>query len=125
MDYNKIIIVLVFLLVVVIAGGVFFIFNNNASSNNSTINSTNNISIPASNNSSNISVEHVNTEDAARQSTSNTHLVMGQDGYYYIMDDNGNILENLGPSKKHYPNNPAAVDYPDAESAYPYMQRKL
>ena len=43
-----------------------------------------------------------------------THVVMGEDGYYALLDEDGNPLENLGPSKKFYPDNPNAVDYPDA-----------
>ena len=117
MDYNKIIIILVALLLIVIVGGVFFVSSNNAPANN--VNNT-----VVNNTSSNISVEQVNTEEVSSQS-SNTHLVIAQDGHYYICDDNGNILQNLGPSKKYYPNDPSAVDYPDAESYYPYMQNQL
>lgn len=121
MDYNKIILILVVLLVIILACGVFVIFNNNAS--------TNNVNNSLSNNtSSNISVEKVNTEEVSGQSSqsnSNTHLVIAEDGHYYRCDDNGKILEKLGPSKKYYPNDPSAVDYPEAESYYPYKQRQL
>lgn len=118
MDYNKIIIILVVIFVIVLVCGVFIIFNNNAS--------TDNVNNSISNNtSSNIDVEKVNTEEVSGQSNSNTHLVMAEDGHYYICDDNGKILEKLGPSKKYYPNDPSAVEYPDAESYYPYKQRQL
>lgn len=55
--------------------------------------------------------------------TSSTHTVMGEDGYYFVVDDDGNILENLGPSKKYYPNNPNSVDYPDAEPSGRYIDK--
>ena len=45
---------------------------------------------------------------------------MGEDGYYYTVDDNGNILENLGPSSKHYPN---GVYYPNAEPSSKYIDK--
>ena len=122
MDYNKIIIILVVALIIVLASGIFFIFNNNVPADN--VNNTTGNNTSSSNVSSNIAVEKVNTEEVSGQSSSNTHLIMGEDGYYFICDDNGNILENLGPSKKHYPNNPSAVDYPDAEPAYNYINKK-
>lgn len=122
MDYNKIIIILVVALIIVLASGIFFIYNNNVPADN--VNNTTGNNTSSSNVSSNISVEKVNTEEFSGQSSSNTHLIMGEDGYYFICDDNGNILENLGPSKKHYPNNPSAVDYPDAEPAYNYINKK-
>ncbi|WP_407424067.1 Ig-like domain-containing protein [Methanobrevibacter sp.] len=55
--------------------------------------------------------------------TSTTHTIMGEDGYYYTVDDNGKILENLGPSKKYYPNNPKSVDYPNAEPGSKYIDK--
>ena len=54
-----------------------------------------------------------------------THVVMGEDGYYALIDDNGNILQNLGPSKKYYPDNPNAVDYPDAEPMGKYIDKSM
>ncbi len=124
MNYNNIIIILAVLLVIIVAGGIFFVFNNNHSSNNSPANANNSVN---SNISSESHVEQVNTEDAESQSNtnSNTHLVMGEDGYYYTCDDDGNILESVGPSKKYYPDDPSAVDHPEAESYYPYMQHQL
>ena len=123
MDYNKIIIILVVALIIVLASGIFFIFNNNVPADN--VNNTTGNNTSSSNVSSNITVEKVNTEEVSGQSSSsNTHLIMGEDGYYFICDDNGNILENLGPSKKYYPNNPSAVDYPDAEPANRYIKKK-
>jgi len=68
-------------------------------------------------------VEATHVSDTSVQSGSNTHIVMGEDGYYARIDDNGNILENLGPSKKYYPNDPNAVDYPDAESMGKYIDK--
>ncbi|MBR6023612.1 MAG: hypothetical protein IK044_01445 [Methanobrevibacter sp.] len=118
MDYNKIILILAVLLVILLVGGIFVIFNNNAS----TVNVNDSI---ANNTSSSIDVEQITTEEASSQSDSNTHLVIAEDGHYYICDDNGKILEKLGPSKKYYPNDPAAVEYPDAESYYPYKQKAL
>jgi hypothetical protein len=56
-------------------------------------------------------------------SGSGTHTIMGEDGYYYVIDDNGNFLENLGPSKKYYPDNPNSVDYPDAEPGSLYIDK--
>ena len=54
-----------------------------------------------------------------------THVVMGEDGYYALVDDNGNILQNLGPSKQYYPDNPNAVDYPDAEPMGKYIDKSM
>ena len=54
---------------------------------------------------------------------SSTHTIMGEDGYYYVVDDNGNILESLGPSTKYYPNNPNSVNYPNAESGALYIDK--
>ena len=122
MDYNKIIIILVVAFIIVLASGIFFIFNNNVPADN--VNNTTGNNTSSSNVSSNITVEKVNTEEVSGKSSSNTHLIMGEDGYYFICDDNGNILENLGPSKKHYPNNPSAVDYPDAEPASRYINKR-
>lgn len=56
---------------------------------------------------------------------SNTHVVIGEDGYYALVDDSGNILKNLGPSKKYYPNNPNARNYPNAESMGKYIDKSL
>ena len=55
--------------------------------------------------------------------TSNTHTIMGEDGYYYVVDDEGNIMENLDPSQKYYPNNPNSVNYSDAEPANRYIDK--
>lgn len=55
--------------------------------------------------------------------SSGTHTIMGEDGYYYKVDDNGNILENLGPSQQYYPNNPNSVNYPNAESGRSYINK--
>ena len=52
--------------------------------------------------------------------SSSSHLIMGEDGYYYTVDDNGNILENLGPSSKYYPN---CVNYPNAEPVSKYIDK--
>ena len=52
--------------------------------------------------------------------SSDTHLIMGEDGYYYTVDDNGNILESLGPSSEHYSN---GVYYPDAEPSSKYIDK--
>lgn len=119
MDYNKIIIILIMIFVIILVCGVFIIFNNNDAPTNNVNNSISN------NTSSNINVEKINTEEVSGQSNSNTHLVIAEDGHYYVCDDNGKILEKLGPSKKYYPNDPSAVEYPDAESYYPYKQRQL
>ena len=54
--------------------------------------------------------------------SSSTHVIMGEDGYYYRVDDNGNILENLGPSSKYYPN---GVYYPDAEPGDRYIDKSV
>lgn len=123
MDYDKIIIILVILLVIVIIGGLYIVFSNNTPSNN--VNNT-----TSDNNSSNVTVEKINSEEVSSQSSSgdsgsNIHTVIAEDGIYYKCDDNGNIIEKLGPSKKYYPNDPSAVEYPDAESYYPYMQHQL
>ena len=39
------------------------------------------------------------------------------------VDDNGNFLENLGPSKQYRPNEPNSVYYPDAEPANRYVDK--
>lgn len=67
----------------------------------------------------------VEAQTTSSDTTPNTHVVMGEDGYYALVDDNGNILENLGPSKKHYPNDPNAVDYPNAEPMGKYIDKSL
>ena len=54
---------------------------------------------------------------------SSTHTIIGEDGYYYTVDDNGNFLENLGPSKQYRPNEPNSVYYPDAEPANRYVDK--
>ena len=60
----------------------------------------------------------VKAEPASSSTTSNTQVVMGEDGYYALIDGNGNFIKNLGPSKKYYPNVPNAVDYPNAGHWY-------
>ena len=60
----------------------------------------------------------VKAEPASSSTTSNTQVVMGEDGYYALIDGNGNFIKNLGPSKKYYPNDPNAVDYPNAGHWY-------
>jgi ABC-type Na+ efflux pump permease subunit len=54
---------------------------------------------------------------------SSTHTIIGEDGYYYTVDDNGNFLENLGSSKQYRPNEPNSVYYPDAEPANRYVDK--
>ena len=65
-----------------------------------------------------IKEEVVKAEPASSSTTSNTQVVMGEDGYYALIDENGNFIKNLGPSKKYYPNVPNAVDYPNAGHWY-------
>ena len=65
-----------------------------------------------------IKEEVVKAEPASSSTTSNTQVVMGEDGYYALIDGNGNFIKNLGPSKKYYPNVPNAVDYPNAGHWY-------
>lgn len=65
-----------------------------------------------------IKEEVVKAEPASSSTTSNTQVVMGEDGYYALIDGNGNFIKNLGPSKKYYPNDPNAVDYPNAGHWY-------
>ena len=60
------------------------------------------------------------TVSKSSSQSSSTHLIMGEDGYYYTVDDSGNILENLGPSSKYYPN---GVYYPDAEPSDKYIDK--
>ena len=71
-----------------------------------------------------IKEEVVEAEPVEKSGTSSsTHTIMGEDGYYYTVDDNGNILANLGPSQKYYSNNPNAVNYPDAEPSSKYIDK--
>ena len=65
-----------------------------------------------------IKEEVVKAEPASSSTTSNTQVVMGEDGYYALIDGNGNFIKNLGPSKKYYPNVRNAVDYPNAGHWY-------
>ena len=60
------------------------------------------------------------TVSESSSQSSSTHLIMGEDGYYYTVDDSGNILENLGPSSKYYPN---GVYYPNAEPSSKYIDK--
>lgn len=84
-----------------------------------------NDSYAGSNATKNITVEKKvsKAEITSSSTTTNTHTVMGEDGYYYTVDENGNFLESLGPSQKHYPNNPNSVNYPDAEPAWNYVHK--
>ena len=68
-------------------------------------------------------VEATVSQSSSQSSGSSTHTIMGEDGYYYIVDDNGNILQSLGPSSKFYPNDPNSVYYPDAEPADRYIDK--
>ena len=70
-------------------------------------------------------ISEAEVTSSSTDSDSNTHVVMGEDGYYALIDDNGNILEDLGPSKKYHPNDPNAVDYPDAEPMWNYIDKSL
>ena len=78
-----------------------------------------------SNATKNITIEEEVAEagPVQNQASSNTHTIMGEDGYYYTVDDNGNILETLGPSQKYYPNNPNSVNYPNAEPGGRYINK--
>ena len=124
MDYNKISIVLAIILVIVAAGGLLFVLNSGSNNAPAVNNSTTNAS-------QNISVEQVNTEevassDSSGSSRSSTHVIIGEDGCYYRVDDSGNILESLGPSKKYYPNGYGGKDpvsYPNAEPANRYIKK--
>ena len=124
MDYNKIIIVLAIILVIVAAGGLLFVLNsgsNNAPAvNNSTANASQNISVEQ------VNTEEVASSDSSGSSRSSTHVIIGEDGCYYRVDDSGNILESLGPSKKYYPNGYGGKDpvtYPNAEPANRYIKK--
>ena len=63
------------------------------------------------------------SSQSSQSSGSSTHTIMGEDGYYYNVDDNGNIIETLGQSSKYYPNNPNSVNYPNAEPANRYVDK--
>ena len=63
------------------------------------------------------------SSQSSQSSGSSTHTIIGEDGYYYTVDDNGNILETLGQSRKYYPNNPNSVNYPNAEPANRYINK--
>ena len=63
------------------------------------------------------------SSQSSQSSGSSTHTIMGEDGYYYNVDDNGNIIETLGQSSKYYPNNPNSVNYPNAEPANRYIDK--
>lgn len=118
MDLNNIIVILLVILILIVAGGFFFVFNNsNFNADKLANNSTN----------SNVNVEKVNTETVSSSESSSgssgTHTVMGEDGCYYVVDDNGNILQSLGKSKKYNPNDPNSVNYPDAEPGGKYIHK--
>jgi hypothetical protein len=124
MDYNKIIIALVILLAIVAAGGLLFAFNsgsNNAPAvNNNTTNTSQSVSVEQ------VNSEEVASSDSSGSSGSSTHVIIGEDGCYYRVDDSGNILESLGPSKKYYPNGYGGKDpvsYPNAEPANRYIKK--
>lgn len=118
LNYNHIIAILAVILVVFAAGIIFFAVNGQ-SANDEVVNNT----------TANLTVETVNTEELSSQSTgSSTHIIMGEDGYYYVVDDYGNFLETLGPSEKYYPNGDPytgeeSVNYPDAEPANLYIDK--
>ena len=78
-----------------------------------------------SNATKNITIEEEVAEagPVQNQASSNTHTIMGEDGYYYSVDDNGNILETLGPSQIYYPYNPNSVNYPNAEPGNRYINK--
>lgn len=63
------------------------------------------------------------SSQTSQSSGSSTHTIMGEDGYYYTVDDNGNILGTLGPSERYYPNNPNSVNYPNSEPANRYIDK--
>ena len=130
LNLNNVIVILLVILILIVAGGIFFAFNNsnfNADKiDNNTTNS--NAGIMANNSTnSNVNVEKVNTETVSSSESSSgssgTHTVMGEDGCYYVVDDNGNILQSLGKSKKYYPNDPNSVNYPDAEPGGKYIHK--
>lgn len=70
-------------------------------------------------------VAEAQVESSSSPQASNTHIVIAEDGYYALVDDDGNILEDLGPSKKYYPDNPNSVYYPDAEPMGNYIDMSL
>lgn len=116
MNYNNMIIALVVILAVVIVAGAALMFNASKPAMDNVA--------PNNTSSSSVDVEQVTTEDVKSQSGGSTHIVMGEDGYYFVVDDNGKILQNLGPSKKYYPNGDngqPSVDYPDAEPYSRYL----
>ncbi len=67
-------------------------------------------------------VEATVDQSSSGLSSSSTHVIIGEDGYYYRVDDNGNILEHLGPSSQYYPN---GVYYPDAEPGDRYIDKSV
>lgn len=120
MDLNKIIIILVAVLAIIACGLIFAMNGHESPAANSTANVSQNVTVEK------ISAEDESPQQSSGSSSSSTHKIMGEDGYYYIVDDNGNILESLGPSKKHYPNGDrgqSSVEYSDAEPAYKYMDK--
>lgn len=122
MDFNKIIIILVIILAIVVVGGLYFTSTHNTNSTPPVNNTTGNASV-------NVTVEQVNTEEVKSsdsRSGGNTHTVIGEDGCYYLVDDSGNILQSLGPSKKYYPNGYGGKDpvqYPNAEPMNKYVDK--
>lgn len=120
MDLNKIIIILIAVLAIISCGVIFTMNGHEAPVANSTENVSQNVTVEK------ISAEDESPQQSSGSSSSGTHKIMGEDGYYYIVDDNGNILESLGPSKKHYPNGDrgqSSVEYSDAEPAYKYISK--
>lgn len=94
--------------------------NNAPAVNNSTTNASQNISVEQ------VNTEEVASSDSSGSSRSSTHVIIGEDGCYYRVDDSGNILESLGPSKKYYPNGYGGKDpvsYPNAEPANRYIKK--
>lgn len=67
-------------------------------------------------------VEATVNQSSSESSSSSTHVIIGEDGYYYRVDDNGNIIEHLGPSSQYYPN---GVYYPDAEPGDRYIDKSV
>ena len=69
------------------------------------------------------SSEQSSSQSSTQSSGGGSHTIMGEDGYYYKVDDSGNILETLGQSSKYYPNNPNSVSYPNAEPGNRYIDK--
>ena len=128
MNDNKLILILIAIIIaLVLVVGVVLITNDGNSSKNENM-IVNNTTNP----SSDEVVEQISTDEQVAQISADeksaTHTIMGEDGYYYTVDDDGNILETLGPSQKYYPNGDpttgqSSVYYPNAEPAYKYIDK--